>query len=66
MSNPRHRLDPAVPSAERLQAPPIPLRSIDFDAVAPFRRRSPETVSRRTTREPSPTSTSDSLQLAHS
>jgi hypothetical protein len=66
MSTPRHRLDPAVPPATRLQPPPIVLRSIDFDAVAPYRRPDRTSGSRQTDRQASATTTSDALYLAHS
>ncbi|MEO8261007.1 MAG: hypothetical protein ABI566_00445 [Pseudolysinimonas sp.] len=68
MSTPRHRREPGAPSASRLQPPPIPLRSIDFDAVAPMRRRVTEATAPHTGRESSPsaTSTRDSMRLAHS
>jgi hypothetical protein len=63
---PRHRQDPAVPPASRLQPPPISLKSIDFDAVAPLRRTRTERTPQHNSREVSATSTSDALYLAHS
>jgi hypothetical protein len=61
MSAPRHRLETAALPPLVSYEPPIPVRAIDFDAVAPMRKPASE---RKTA--PTPLETSDALYLAHS
>jgi hypothetical protein len=71
MSAPRHRREPNHELPLRSYQPPVPLRSRDFDAVAPMRTRAGSSSSVATDQwaeeeVPSSLTTTEALYLAHS